>query len=194
MAERSNDSSKADLPAVENLTRKEQADIFKQFHSSNWIEDGQVMWSGVPKAQAQQWAKRHGLQTLTDAMGPLMRPEDPSSPRSEKGKKQWSTYMKGASALFAARVAEGHKTVVLARPPPQKFHPSGLTNYQRIEEPILKGEYNDVGADKIEMAHPTVHGAEEDLYQVWPKDETKKWSKKHGDKPRDRRPWRAVKK
>ncbi|KAJ9654440.1 hypothetical protein H2198_006520 [Neophaeococcomyces mojaviensis] len=183
------------LPVTDNLTSEEEAEIREQLCSSDWNEDGQVMWSGVPKDKAQQWANRHGLQTLTDAMGPLMRPEDPQCHRSDKSAKEWSKYIKGASAIFAARAAEGHKAVLLARPPPQTLHPSGLTNYQQIEEPILKGKHScGIGVDRIETAHPTIPGAEDDVYQIWPDDQSQTWSQKHGDKPSDNRPWRPVKK
>ncbi|OJJ29603.1 hypothetical protein ASPWEDRAFT_81537, partial [Aspergillus wentii DTO 134E9] len=68
--------------------------------------------------------------------------------------------IKGASALFAWHICEGEEVTVLTPPPPCRFHPSGFTSYQVIEEPILKG------------AHPDVKGAEDFRYQIWPVDKT----------------------
>lgn len=48
--------------------------------------------------------------------------------------------MKGASAIFAWFVSRGEKVTVLSPPPPSRFHPIGLTNFQEIEKPILKGK------------------------------------------------------
>ncbi|GKZ37836.1 hypothetical protein AbraIFM66950_009625 [Aspergillus brasiliensis] len=59
--------------------------------------------------------------------------------------------------------------------PPQRFNPHGETNYQAIEEPILKGALGPCHVEKIELVHPTVLGAEEFQYQIWPEDETASW-------------------
>jgi hypothetical protein len=55
---------------------------------------------------------------------------------------------------------------VLPKPPPQKLHPQGLLTYQAIEEPVLKGTFGSAAISRIEMAHPTVVGAEAYRYQV----------------------------
>lgn len=125
-------------------------------------------------------------------MGNLMVPENPSCLRSKKSLPQWSNYIKGASAVFAHHISEGEKVIVLTPPPPNKFHPSGLTNYQLIEEPILKGELGDHGLFRIYMVHPTVKGAENFKYQVWPVDQTDTWIAKFG-LPKTTPHWRQVK-
>jgi hypothetical protein len=66
----------AQAPLVEILRQylslQEAVQILEQFQSDNWLTNGQVLWSGMLREQAQQWADRHRLQTLTTAMGPLM--------------------------------------------------------------------------------------------------------------------------
>jgi hypothetical protein len=69
-----------------------------------------------------------------------MIPENPLCLKGRKSQNQWSKYVKGASAVFAWHISRGEKITVLSPPPPERFHPSELTNYQAIEEPILKGE------------------------------------------------------
>ncbi|KAF3484278.1 uncharacterized protein GIQ15_03602 [Arthroderma uncinatum] len=88
---------------------------------------------------------------------------------------RWSKYMKGASAIFAYYISQGATVVVLTPPPPHKFNPSGRTNYQAIEEPILKGAFGGSAVSRIDMVHPTVRGAEDFSYQAWPADETYIW-------------------
>jgi hypothetical protein len=51
---------------------------------------------------------------------------------------QWSKYIKGASVIFTWYMAGSEMVTVLSPPPPGRFHPSGMTTYQAIEEPILK--------------------------------------------------------
>jgi len=41
-----------------------------------------------------------------------------------------------------------------------------------MEKPVLKGEIGDSAVLRIEMVHPTVKGAENFCYQIWPVDET----------------------
>ncbi|KFZ15856.1 hypothetical protein V501_02520 [Pseudogymnoascus sp. VKM F-4519 (FW-2642)] len=100
--------------------------------------------------------------------------------------------MKGASAVFAQHISEGEKVIVLTPQPPYKFHPSGLTNYQLIEAPILKGELGVHGLFRIDMVHLTVEGAENFKYQVWPVDQTHTWTAKFGLPVRTQH-WRQVK-
>ena len=54
----------------EYLTAQEATQIFLQFQSNNWVHNGQVLWSGVHRGMAHEWADKHHLQTLTTAMGP----------------------------------------------------------------------------------------------------------------------------
>jgi hypothetical protein len=177
---------------MDKLSEAERDEIRDQFESPQWAQDGQVMWSGVDKQKAQKWATEHGMQTLTDAMGPLMDPESPQCRKEHKSKTAWSNYIKGASAMFAEKISEGDKVTVLARPPPAKLHPSGMTNYQQIEEPILKGRGDSEHVEHIDMVHPQVKGAEESSYQIWPEDKTSTWTARFGE-PGDGKAWRPVK-
>ncbi|KAL3292308.1 formamidopyrimidine-DNA glycosylase [Colletotrichum asianum] len=97
--------------------------------------------------------------------------------------------MRGASALFAWRVSQGRLTTVLTPPPPHRFHPSGLTNYQDVEEPILKGVLGS-SVERIMMAHPEVAGAESFVYEAWPSDRYATWVASFGEFPD--KAWRLV--
>jgi hypothetical protein len=77
-------------------------------------------------------------------------------------------------AVFAWHISRGEKITVVS-PPPERFHPSGPTNYQAMEEPILKDEIGGSALLQIEMVHPTVKGAENFCYQIWPVGETRTW-------------------
>ena len=72
----------------------------------------------------------------------------------------------------------GGTVTVVTPPPPERFNPHGGTNYQAVEEPILKGERGSCCVKKIELVHPTVPGAEEFCYEIWPEDETDSWTAK----------------
>jgi hypothetical protein len=100
--------------------------MLEQFQSNDWIPNGQVLWSGMPREKAQEWAKRHELQTLTIVMGPLMDIKHPDCLKLRKNNQQWSNYIHGASAIFAWRIAQGEKVTLLSPPLPERFHPSGL--------------------------------------------------------------------
>lgn len=163
----------------QDLTTAEAIQICEQFQGTAWRPGRQVMWSGVPRAIVQQWADAHGMQTLTTAMGPLMVHDHPQCRHLHKSKQRWSRYMHGASALFASHIAQDGGTVtVVTPPPPERFNPHGGTNYQAVEEPILKGERGSCCVKKIELVHPTVPGAEEFCYEIWPEDETDSWTAK----------------
>ncbi|KAB5513488.1 hypothetical protein GE09DRAFT_912478, partial [Coniochaeta sp. 2T2.1] len=157
--------------ALKCLTLDEAVQICRRFRDNTWRPDCQVMWTGMPREHAQRWADGHTMQTLTTAMGPFMDPEHPSCLRCKKSAPAWSRYVKGASALFAYHISRGKRVVVLSPPPPDRFHPCGGTNYQEIEEPILKRG----GLLEIEMVHPSVNGAESFRYQIWPVDMTCLW-------------------
>lgn len=150
------------------------------------------MWSGLLREEAQSWADEHGMQTLTTAMGPLMMPNHPLCLRRTKTEARWTSYVAGASAIFAWHVSRGEMVIVLSPPPPERFHPSGLTNYQAIEEPILKGLLGGGAVSCIKMVHPAVKGAENFCYQIWPIDETHTWTAQF-ETPRLTRCWRSVK-
>jgi hypothetical protein len=79
------------------------------------------------------------LLTLTSAMGPLMDAKDKRCLKSEKGKKNWKRYVKGASAIFA-RYACGRGVVrVLTLPPSRAEFLRPLSSDRTLEEPVLKG-------------------------------------------------------
>ncbi|RBA10216.1 hypothetical protein FPRO05_06152 [Fusarium proliferatum] len=122
----------------EHLNIEEVAVIEAQF-SSAIRPDRQVLWTGMNQDAAQAWADRNGLQTLATAIGPLMNNNDPACSK-KKSHNQWVQYVHGASALFALRISKGNLVTVLAPPPPERFHPLGVTSFQEIEEPIVKGQ------------------------------------------------------
>ena len=175
------------------FTAEELAQICEQFHS-DWSPNQQVMWSGIPRAVVQEWADRHQMQTLTTAMGPLMDREDARCLRSRLDRKKWSRYMQGASALFAYHIAQDQgRVTVLTPPPPERFHPSRETNYQAVEEPILKGRL-ERRVSRIELVHPTITGAEDVHYQFWPVDESHAWNTQFGRLASLHQDWRRVRK
>jgi hypothetical protein len=153
------------------------------------------MWSGIPRATAQEWADHHQMQTLTTAMGPLMIHGHPNCLYTSKSKKNWSKYMQGASALFAYHIALEVGTVTVLTPPlPERFNPFGETNYQAIEEPILQGRVGAVSVSQIELVHPTVPGAQDFHYQFWPVDESDDWDSRFGKLAPRQQNWRRPKK
>ncbi|KAH8728861.1 hypothetical protein GQ44DRAFT_608204 [Phaeosphaeriaceae sp. PMI808] len=176
----------------EYLTIEEESQIHQRFLGSQWTPNSQVLWSGITRETAQGWADKHNMQTLTTAMGPLMDKNAPLCLKRRKSKVNWSKYMKGASAVFAWYITKGEKVTVLSPPPPEKFHPSGLTTYQAIEEPILKWAIASGSALQIEMVHPIVKGAENFRYLVWPVDQTATWVAAFGIGTSRKRRWRAI--
>ncbi|KAF2177152.1 hypothetical protein K469DRAFT_810030 [Zopfia rhizophila CBS 207.26] len=98
----------------------------------------------------------------------------------------------GVSAVFAWCISRGEKVTVLSPPPPERFHPSGLTNYQAIEEPILKKVITSHALFQIEMVHPTVKRAENFSYQVWPVDNTATWITVFGTVTLEKQRWRMT--
>ncbi|GIJ90294.1 hypothetical protein Asppvi_009248 [Aspergillus pseudoviridinutans] len=173
------------------LSVQDAVQIFKQFHSNNWIPNGQVLWSGLHRRKAQEWADKHHLQTLTTAMGLLMDENHPDCPKWKKTSQQWSKYIHGASAIFAWHIAQGEKVTVLSPPPPERFHPSGLSSYQVIEEPIIKGLICESAVHQIMMAHPMVTESEDFLYKAWPEDQSFLWLARFGSRD-TKRNWRDT--
>jgi hypothetical protein len=174
------------------MTNDEELQIHRQFQGRQWRPNRQVLWTGIDREIGQMWTNAHDMQTLTTAMGPLMDPSDASCVRGRKNKHAWSKYVKSASALFAYYIAGNKTVVVLSPPPPERFHPSGWTNYQAIEEPILKRAIVCGALLQIEMVHPTVKGAEDFHYQVWPIDDTATWIAVFGTTSVPRPRWRLV--
>lgn len=113
-------------------------------------------------------------------MGPLMNVEQPSCLRKCESNKIGSKYIKGASAVSAWHILRGERVVALSHPPPEKFHPSGRTNYQAIEKPILKSKKADGVILVFETIHPAVNGAEDFVYQFWSVDKTSTWMERFG--------------
>ncbi|CZS92467.1 uncharacterized protein RAG0_03038 [Rhynchosporium agropyri] len=174
------------------LMIEEELKIHQQFYST-WRQNNQVMWSGILRENAQAWADEHDMATLTTAMGPLMIPEDSRCLGRKKSIPGWSKYMKGASAIFAWHILKGESVIVLSPPPPERFHPSGRTNYQAIEEPILRREKEGGCKLRLDMVHPMVKGAEDFIYQIWPVDQTFAWVERFGAIAPAERCWRSVK-
>ncbi|KAH7131724.1 hypothetical protein B0J13DRAFT_508831 [Dactylonectria estremocensis] len=162
------------------LTVQEAEDIYWQFQKS-CIRNRQVLWSGMERKKAQKWADKRNFQTLTTALGPLLDPSHPDCPHHPKPSVGWKKYIHGASVIFAWYISQGDLVTVLSQPPPQRFHPSGRTYYQMVEEPIVKGKMDNKPVEKIVVVHPTVGGkAEEFKYEMWPHDEFSLWTKNFG--------------
>jgi hypothetical protein len=159
----------------------EEAQIHRQFQGDTWRRNDQVLWSGIMRDEAQRWTDEHEIQTLTTAMGPLMDLSHPLCLRNQISSDAWSKYVKGASAIFVWYISRGERVTVLSPPPLERFHPSGQTNYQAIEEPIVKGMLGTSAVSRIEMVHPTVKGAENISYQIWPVDNSTTWTTRFGE-------------
>ncbi|KAH8691940.1 hypothetical protein BGW36DRAFT_277946, partial [Talaromyces proteolyticus] len=170
---------------VSRLTAEEIGQICRRFEGNEWHPNCQVLWSGLGQQQVQQWANNHGMQTLKATLGPLS-----DQWYEKKGKRQLSTYMKGASVIFAWYISRGNSVTVLSPPPPERFHPSALTNYQMLEEPIVKGMIGGISVSRIEIVHPMVKGAGNFHYQIWPVDETYSWIEKFGSQAAPKPHWR----
>ncbi|KAK1951948.1 hypothetical protein LY78DRAFT_731911 [Colletotrichum sublineola] len=173
----------------EYITTEEAGLICNQFRNSLQLNQ-QVLWSGMLREEAQKWANNHQSQTLTTALGPLTALERSKRERSR------SKFMKGASAIFSWFIAQGDRVVVLLPPPPNQFHPSGLTNLQDLEIPIVKGLLRDGSVERIDAIHPDAKDEEarNSSHQLWPCDETKSWIGRFGvGRRRKARGWRAVK-
>ena len=173
------------------LTIEEEKQIIEQFRQS-WRPNVQVLWNGVLREEAQKWADEHNMQTLTTVMGLLMDKKNPSCPNHDKTKSSWTRYIKGASAIFAWSLSRGKTVVVLSPPPPQRFNPIGLTNFQMIEAPILHwAAVLSHTSLQIYSVHPMVKGAEDFRYQIWPVDETRNWDTHFKTVQFQQREWRV---
>jgi hypothetical protein len=175
----------------QHLTVEEAEQISDQF-SRSLTPNNQVLWTGMPRDVAQRWADENYMQTLTTAMGPLMAESHRLCPKRKKTKRQWTKYIHGASAVFALHISKGDVVTVLTQPPPARFHPSGTTSFQVIEEPIVKGKLGNRAVRRIDVVHPTVPGASRMLYQLWPKDQCSEWVSAFGN-PKAVMKWRQVK-
>ncbi|EWG54969.1 hypothetical protein FVEG_17437 [Fusarium verticillioides 7600] len=165
--------------AIRQLIRQwliddEAEKILSRFQNA-CIPNRQVLWSGMLREQAQQWADAHGLQTLTTALGPLLYHGDPSPQTQARPR-----FIHGASIIFAWFISQGDLVTVLSHPPPLFFHPSGQTFYQLYEEPIIKGKMGNRPVGRIHTAHPAVEIATDFIYQLWPCDISWFWIKIFG--------------
>ncbi|KAM4066304.1 hypothetical protein HRG_000420 [Hirsutella rhossiliensis] len=140
----------------QHLTGDEIYQILEQLRRT-CIPNNQVLWTGMPP------------------MGPLMDTNNALCPKKQKSPKQWSTYVHGASAIFAWLISEAESVTVLSRPPPVRFHPSEGTSFQTIEQPIIKGTTGNKGVNAIRIVHPRVPDAADFTYQLWPKDGVAAW-------------------
>lgn len=156
------------------ITLEEAAQIWARLHDSG-EPSSMVLWSGVSFDRAESWAKDHGRQTLTQAMGPLMNKSNPSCPCSIKTSKQWARYVHAASILFALYISTGREVVVLTPHPPQRLNPYNISYYQKIEEPWLTA-CCDENEFKIMFAHPKIKAAKDYIYQYWPVDGVADWT------------------
>ena len=80
--------------------------------------------------------------------------------------------MKGTLAIFIEHISKSKKIIVLSSLPPHKLYSFRLTNYQAIEEPILKGGLRGGAVLYIEIVYLTVKGAKNFYYHVWPVNKT----------------------
>ncbi|EWY80982.1 hypothetical protein FOYG_15273 [Fusarium oxysporum NRRL 32931] len=168
------------------LTDEEANKILSRFQKA-CMTNRQVLWSGMLRETAQQWADAHGFQTLTTALGPLLYHGDPS-PQTQAPPR----YIHGASIIFAWFISQGDLVTVLSHPPPLLFHPSGQTFYQLYEEPIIKGKIGNRPVGRIDTAHPAIEVAIDFIYQIWPHNNSSLWIKKFGILDIDL-PWRKTK-
>ena len=161
---------------LDYVTKEEQLNIDAQFAVSLSGVDVVLFWTGVQWAHVQRWAKIWRLTTLTVAMGPLMDPAKPNSPKVRKGEKAYSRYVKGASGRFAHYARQHCRVVVLTNPPPNIYSSRDNNTYQQLEEPILKGLFGDTPVRRIDYVHPNVNGAAHITYQTWPCDKSQDWT------------------
>jgi hypothetical protein len=164
---------------LDYMTEKELDEVDTQLASALAGAAVVLFWTGVDWAHAQKWANTWGIKTLTMAMGPLMDPNNPSSPKAQKGK-SYSRYVKGASGRFAQYASQHCRVIVLTNPPPRIYSSRQNNTYQRLEEPILKGHFGGVPVRRIDYLHPAVDGAAHITYQIWPHDKTQDWTASFG--------------
>jgi hypothetical protein len=164
---------------LDYLTAEELARLNEVFDNALRDATCLVFWTGVGFERAQSWATQQGLKTLTLTMGPLYHSHEADGARFGKSDKAWSKYMKGASARFAEYACLGDRwAIVLTKPPPNVYSTRGpRSNYLQLEEPILKGAAGGPGTTRIEYVHPTVKGATDFRYQIWPQNTSKTWAK-----------------
>ncbi|KAJ6781010.1 hypothetical protein PWT90_09606 [Aphanocladium album] len=175
-----------------SITLYEASQIWARFNSC-CDASRLVLWSGIPFARAERWARQHGRQTLTQAMGPLMDKSDPRCRVHCKTANQWRRYVHAASILFTLYVSGGDEVVVLTPHPPQRLNPHRESYYQNIEEPWLKAcccaEEEETGTFQIRFAHPRVEEAQDYIYEYWPVDRVSAWTARYPNVPAAQQRW-----
>lgn len=176
-----------------HITLKEARSLWTQL-ANNCEPDRQLLWTGVLRCTAESWAKAHGLQTLSMALGPYMDRKSDVCPKKHKSDQQWTEYMHAASALFSWYICKGEHVVLLCGgQPPERFHPSGNTSFQCIEAPIIMGKLGNHPVGRIDIVHPLYPGSIDFTYQFWPTDQVSHWVDKFGGIEQNCR-WRSAKK
>jgi hypothetical protein len=174
------------------ITVEEEIEIRRQFDNTVRQAKGLVLWSGILRQDAETWAAERGLHTLAMAMGPLMRHRCAGTAKTKY--EMLMKYMRGASAVFTWYAARNQTVIALTPPPPERFHPSGGTNFQVAEVPVIiewaRLYLEDV---RVMLLHPTVKGAEDSSYQIWPIDETEIWTAQFGRNCPKKIGWRRIK-
>lgn len=118
-------------------------------------------------------------------------PRSGGCPHQHKSNNSWSTYVHGASVLFAWYIAGCDIVTVLSQPPPQRFNPTGEAYYQTVEEPIITGKQCQRHVGQISVVHPLVKGATDFKYELWPEDHVSSWNDAFG-KIQWRYRWRST--
>ncbi|KAL2201885.1 hypothetical protein CC79DRAFT_1281689, partial [Sarocladium strictum] len=162
-----------------HLTTEEATRLRDQF-SRSFCKNRQVLWTGLNEEVVLAWANKHEFQTLRMAMGPLMDKSHPDCPRRTASPKKWAQYIHGASAIFALKICSGDVVTLLTQPPPERFHPSGATSYQVLEEPIIKGKLGNRSVKQIQIIHPMATKVPIAPYMLWPTDDVADWISQHG--------------
>lgn len=175
------------------LTAHEAQSIINQFSSESWLPGRQILWESVDHPKVDEWAKRHSMQTLSIALGPLLEEGNPQYLKGGMTSARTQKFMRGAGALFTWYISLGGEVTIVCRPPPERFNPGLHTNFQQNELPILRTAI-ETSSLVVYMVHPDVERATDDRYHVWPRNETHMWTDKYGKDASSRRPWRSVSK
>lgn len=84
--------------------------------------------------------------------------------------------MKGASGRFAEYACKGRRAIVLTNPPLDIYSARMRSTFRYLEEPILTGAFGGPKAIRIDYVHPTVEGAADFHYQIWPVNRSSEWT------------------
>lgn len=175
------------------LTPSQKARINRRFTSPDVHKNRLVLWTGENYDLVQKIARDHNKQTLSIALGPLIDPCHPEFAPSTSSRAAKAKFMHGASALFAQHISNHSSEVfLLCPPPPVMFNPNGRTYYQDIEEPII----TKFGVNKnlrIFAVHPSVEGASNFPYEIWPTDRTCEWHQRFPGACVKKKKWRQTK-